>query len=100
MKLVSFVTPQGAEHIGSVIDQGRAVVDFSATDPAQAFQSMLGLIDAGPAALERARNIEREARVTIPIEQVRLRAPLPEPRQMRDFLSFEKHIRQIGRAHV
>lgn len=94
MKLVSFVTPQGAEHIGSVIDQGRAVVDFSATDPAQAFQSMLGLIDAGPAALERARNIEREARVTIPIDQLRLRAPLPEPRQMRDFLSFEKHIRQ------
>ena len=94
MKLVSFYTADGAEHIGSVIDEGRAIVDFTAIDSSRAFQSMLDLIDAGPAALDHARNIERNARITLPIEQARLRAPLPEPRQMRDFLSFEKHLRQ------
>lgn len=94
MKLVSFFTADGAEHIGSVIDEGRTIVDFTATDSSRAFQSILDLIDAGPAALDHARNIERNARITLPIEQARLRAPLPEPRQMRDFLSFEKHLRQ------
>ena len=94
MKLVSFYTADGAEHIGSVIDEGRAIVDFTAIDSSRAFQSMLDLIDAGQAALDHARNIERNARITLPIEQARLRAPLPEPRQMRDFLSFEKHLRQ------
>ncbi len=94
MKLVSFFTQDGAEHIGSVVDDGRSVIDFTAADTSAVFRSMLDLIDAGPAGLERAREAERRGAVRHGIEQVRLRAPLPEPRQMRDFLSFEKHLRQ------
>ena len=94
MKLVSFFTQDGAEHIGSVDDDGGSVVDFTAADASPVFRSMLDLIDAGPAGLERAREAERRGAVRHGIEQVRLRAPLPEPRQMRDFLSFEKHLRQ------
>ena len=94
MKLVSFFTQDGAEHIGSVVDDGGSVVDFTAADASPVFRSMLDLIDAGPAGLERAREAERRGAVRHGIEQVRLRAPLPEPRQMRDFLSFEKHLRQ------
>lgn len=94
MKLISFFTQDGAEHIGSVVDDGRSVIDFTAADTSAVFRSMLDLIDAGPAGLERAREAERRGAVRHGIEQVRLRAPLPEPRQMRDFLSFEKHLRQ------
>ena len=94
MKLVSFHKQDGAEHIGSVVDDGRSVIDFTAADSSPVFRSMLDLIDAGPAGLERAREAERRASVRHGIDQVRLRAPLPEPRQMRDFLSFEKHLRQ------
>ena len=94
MKLVSFFTQDGAEHIGSVVDDGGSVVDFTAGDASPVFRSMLDLIDAGSAGLERAREAERRGAVRHGIEQVRLRAPLPEPRQMRDFLSFEKHLRQ------
>lgn len=94
MKLISFFTQDGAEHIGSVVDEGRSVIDFTAADTSAVFRSMLDLIDAGPAGLERAREAERRGAVRHGIEQVRLRAPLPEPRQMRDFLSFEKHLRQ------
>ncbi|MBU6188858.1 MAG: fumarylacetoacetate hydrolase family protein [Betaproteobacteria bacterium] len=94
MKLISFFTQDGAEHIGSVVDDGRTVIDFTAADTSAVFRSMLDLIDAGPAGLERAREAERRGAVRHGIEQVRLRAPLPEPRQMRDFLSFEKHLRQ------
>ena len=53
MKLVSFFTADGAEHIGSVIDEGRASVGFTAIDSSRAFQSMLDLIDAGQAVLDR-----------------------------------------------
>jgi len=94
MKLVSFITQGGAEHIGSVIDEGRTVIDFTASDASPVFRSMLDLIDAGPEGLERAAQTERRGAVRHSIDQVRLRAPLPEPRQMRDFLSFEKHLRQ------
>lgn len=94
MKLVSFITQGGAEHIGSVIDEGRTVIDFTASDASPVFRSMLDLIDAGTEGLERAAQTERRGAVGHSIDQVRLRAPLPEPRQMRDFLSFEKHLRQ------
>jgi len=94
MKLVSFITQGGAEHIGSVIDEGRTVIDFTASDASPVFRSMLDLIDAGPEGLEHAAQAERRGAVRHAIDQVRLRAPLPEPRQMRDFLSFEKHLRQ------
>ena len=94
MKLVTFVTAQGAEHIGAVLADGARVADFTASDPAAHFRSVLDLIDGGAAALEQARALERAPRVTHALAELRLRAPVPEPRQMRDFLSFEKHIRQ------
>jgi 2-keto-4-pentenoate hydratase/2-oxohepta-3-ene-1,7-dioic acid hydratase in catechol pathway len=94
MKLITFITSQGQEHIGALLNDLKTVVDFTAQDASPAFQSMLQLIDAGPAALERARHMVANPGVTHALDAVRLRAPLPEPRQMRDFLSFEKHIRQ------
>lgn len=94
MKLSTFVTADGAEHIGALLADGSTLADFTASDPAPAFAGMLGLIDAGPAALDRARSLLQAPRVTHALSSVTLRAPVPEPRQMRDFLSFEKHIRQ------
>lgn len=64
------------------------------------FASMLALIDGGEAALDEARRVfERysgEAGFTQPLEEATLRAPLPEPRQMRDGMSFPTHILQAG----
>lgn len=94
MKLVTFITSQGQEHIGALLDDLKTVVDFTAQDTSTAFSGMLQLIDAGPAALERARQMVAAPAVTHALSSIRLRAPVPEPRQMRDFLSFEKHIRQ------
>ena len=94
MKLVSFFTAQGAEHIGALLDDGKTIADFSQADPSPTFRSMLDLIDSGEPGLDRARSLVRSASATVRLDQVTLRAPLPEPRQMRDFLSFEKHLRQ------
>jgi 2-keto-4-pentenoate hydratase/2-oxohepta-3-ene-1,7-dioic acid hydratase in catechol pathway len=94
MKLVSFEVAPGVTHIGAVVHEGRRVVDFTATDDAAWFRDMLSLIDGGAPALDRARAIERAAARTLDIGAVRLLAPIPVPRRLRDFLSFEKHVRQ------
>jgi 2-keto-4-pentenoate hydratase/2-oxohepta-3-ene-1,7-dioic acid hydratase in catechol pathway len=100
MKLATFLSPSGAPAIG-VVDPARgAVLDLSAAARAlgrQAdarFADMLALIDAGPAGLDAARQLAtawpREAAVAL--AGLRLLAPLPLPRQMRDCLVFEEHL--------
>ena len=99
MRLVTFVA-SGNERIGALIDGDRRIVDFAAAraDAGPAFASMQALIEGGPAALDRARDIVADARRTgrgaIDSASVRLLSPLPTPPQMRDFLCFERHLIQ------
>lgn len=100
MKLLSFEAPAAgtpgprAIHVGALRDDG-SVVDLTATgDPA--FGSMLGLIEAGPAALDRARTTVDAAAGGIDPTSIVWRAPLPVPAQMRDFLVFEEHMQVAG----
>jgi 2-keto-4-pentenoate hydratase/2-oxohepta-3-ene-1,7-dioic acid hydratase in catechol pathway len=66
------------------------------------FASMLALIDADEAGLDLARSlfVKRggEDDLSTATAYVDLLAPLPEPRQMRDAMSFVTHIRQSGRG--
>lgn len=94
MKLVTFQREDGAEHIGALLPGETRLVDLTAEDPAPWFADMLALIDGGAAALEQARHLLDAAARPLDLSSARLRAPLPEPRQMRDFLVFEKHLRQ------
>ena len=55
---------------------------------------MLALVDGGAPALSEAQALARAPRATVALDSVRLLAPVPEPRQMRDFLCFEQHLRQ------
>lgn len=93
MKLVTFDLPDGARHIGAMLD-GQRLVDFTESSKSTALQNMLALIDGGEAALDEARQCVHHPAVVRELATVRLAAPLPEPRQMRDFLCFEKHFRQ------
>ena len=92
MKLVTF-RDAGASHtsdrVGVLTDAGQHVLDLSGS-----FSSMLALIDAGEAGLAAARAVKRESDNGIPLERVQLLAPLPEPRQMRDAMTFELHYKQ------
>jgi 2-keto-4-pentenoate hydratase/2-oxohepta-3-ene-1,7-dioic acid hydratase in catechol pathway len=92
MKLITFET-KGARHIGALLPGEREAVDLTASDPAPDFRDMLALIDGGAPALEHARRLLRDPPRTVALADIRLLAPVPEPRQMRDFLVFEKHIR-------
>jgi 2-keto-4-pentenoate hydratase/2-oxohepta-3-ene-1,7-dioic acid hydratase in catechol pathway len=93
MKLVTFET-NDARHIGAMLSDGKAIADFTASSSAPHFRDMLALIDGGKAALDEARAIVASPKSTASLDAVKLLAPVPEPRQMRDFLCFEKHLRQ------
>jgi 2-keto-4-pentenoate hydratase/2-oxohepta-3-ene-1,7-dioic acid hydratase in catechol pathway len=95
MKLITFTAPDGREHIGCMHPQDPAsIIDFTAADDSASFRDMLALIDAGPQGLDRARALAQRAQVVRPWSAVRLLAPLPRPRRLRDALAFEKHVRQ------
>jgi len=94
MKLVTFDLSTGARHIGALLPGENRIVDFTASTSAAWARDMLALIDGGEAALGEARKALAEARIVHALADVTLAAPLPEPRQMRDFLCFEKHLRQ------
>lgn len=94
MKLVTFETG-GARHIGCLLADGETISDFTAAEGAAGhFRDMLALIDGGAPALDQARGLERAPKKTAKLSDIRLLASVPEPRQMRDFLCFEQHLRQ------
>jgi 2-keto-4-pentenoate hydratase/2-oxohepta-3-ene-1,7-dioic acid hydratase in catechol pathway len=55
---------------------------------------MRALLDAGPDAMGAARDAAKLSTERRPLQNARLRAPVPRPAQMRDALCFEKHLRQ------
>ena len=99
MRLVTFAA-SGAQRLGALVDSDRRIVDFVTAwnDAGPAFANMQALIEGGPTALDRAREIvadaQRTGRGMIGTTSVKLLAPLPSPPQMRDFLCFEKHLIQ------
>jgi 2-keto-4-pentenoate hydratase/2-oxohepta-3-ene-1,7-dioic acid hydratase in catechol pathway len=94
MKLVTFIAPEGAQHVGALLPGEDALVDFTASDASPQFRDMLALIDGGAAALDAARAMLANPRLTHALAAVKLMAPVPVPRRMRDCLCFEKHFRQ------
>jgi 2-keto-4-pentenoate hydratase/2-oxohepta-3-ene-1,7-dioic acid hydratase in catechol pathway len=87
-----------------LVEDGTRVLDLQAAHRARygkssrLLASVLAMIEAGDAALELAyalaKNLRRMKSALLPIEDVKLMAPVPQPPQMRDFLCFEKHLIQ------
>jgi 2-keto-4-pentenoate hydratase/2-oxohepta-3-ene-1,7-dioic acid hydratase in catechol pathway len=106
MKLATMVHG-GREILAIVHDNDSRLFDLAAAArragaPAEAFASMLDLIDAGERGLDAARDIfaqrAGEADLSVALADVALLAPLPLPRQMRDGMSFPQHILQSARG--
>jgi 2-keto-4-pentenoate hydratase/2-oxohepta-3-ene-1,7-dioic acid hydratase in catechol pathway len=103
MILATYIGRDGQAHVGAVNPARTAVLDLAAaagraSQDSAPFADMLALIDGGERALDAARALaERDAddaAVTMALADVRLLAPVPVPRQMRDFSVFPMHIRQ------
>ena len=103
LRLVTFSNPgQTAQRVGAFIDNDTNIVDLAAaavlatpSGDMSAFASMLALIDAGPAALDLARKLctTDVEEAVIARSAVRLAAPLPNPRRLRDCACFLQHLR-------
>lgn len=91
MKLITYQQEGAAEKTGALLDDLKTVVDLS-----DYFPSMLDLIDGKEAALSVAMKAVSEKKKTVSIDTVKLLAPVPRPRQMRDCMLFEKHLKQAG----
>ena len=96
-----------AAKVGLVDAEGGRLFDLDAAArragaPSAPFASMLALVDSDEAGLDLAQSlVERRgggADLWRDLGQVELMAPLPEPRQMRDAMSFALHIRQAARG--
>jgi len=80
MRLVTFRVGDGVPRAGALVED--RVIDLAAVSQGALPDSILGLIEAGPEAIERARAIVRAAAVRdgTPLGEVSLLAPIPRPR--------------------
>jgi 2-keto-4-pentenoate hydratase/2-oxohepta-3-ene-1,7-dioic acid hydratase in catechol pathway len=99
----------GQDKIGIVHGGDRLVFDLAAAASRSgaanpSFASMLALIDAGEGALEQAAKLldqhGKDESLSAQVANVEILAPVPEPRQMRDGMSFPLHILQAPRGQL
>lgn len=100
MRLVSFGSPgpgavvDGQARVGLL--EGEEVVDL--TDPQIGLPAeMCDLLALGPGALERARSAARTSARRLPLESVKLLAPVPRPAKVLAIgLNYRRHVAEMG----
>ena len=106
MKFATFKN-NGQDKVGIVHGADGQLFDLAAASGREgqanpAFASMLALIDAGPRGLDQAAALfdrhGKDSSLSIAVKDAEILAPLPEPRQMRDGMSFPLHILQSPRG--
>lgn len=106
MKLVTYSAEGGAPRSGALIDDGTNVVDFlialeaGSRKTSSPLASVLAIVEGGEDALGAAYDVLKSPPKPAirPRTSVKLHAPIPHPPQMRDFLCFEKHLKQAFAA--
>jgi 2-keto-4-pentenoate hydratase/2-oxohepta-3-ene-1,7-dioic acid hydratase in catechol pathway len=108
VKLATFRSG-GREKIGLVHSDDSRLFDLASAADREgksnpAFASMLSLIDAGSPALDQARTLfdksGKDESLSENVAAAEILAPIPEPRQMRDGMSFPLHILQAPRGQL
>ena len=102
MKLATFLNESGSQAVGVVDTGADSIVDLQAAhrtafgSPSPFFHDMLALIDSGDQGLTHAREVlakGADSAHRFALDKVRLLAPIPVPRQLRDCNNFEQHMR-------
>lgn len=105
MKLATY-SAGGQQKVGLVHSNDSRLFDVAAAAGRNggnpAFASMLSLIDAGEGALDTARVLfekhGNDESLSVAVAGAEILAPVPEPRQCRDGMSFPLHILQAPRG--
>jgi fumarylacetoacetate (FAA) hydrolase len=82
MKFVSFSTSNTSIRTGLLLEDGIQPLPFP---------SLMDLIQAGDAGLERVRKLKDKSRV--PLNEARLHSPISRPTTLRDAYAFESHVK-------
>lgn len=91
MRWVTYLSPaDGRERAGLLRDGEVRAPDATAT--------LLALIEADGGLAAAAERADREPAEVVEPAGLRLRAPIPRPPAVRDFLAFEEHLRNAGKA--
>jgi len=104
MILATYRRPDGRVSIGVVDRESQRVCDLQQADDSKhaPFGSMLQLIQAGPAGLDRAREVVQRTKwqgsAIARLEDIKLLSPVPIPEQIRDFTVTELHAKQAARG--
>ena len=94
MRLATYTSGTTDARIAAVLNEPPVLLDLLDADPGNpAFRSMQHLIEAGPVALDRVRQLIDRPGTTIGLSEVTLLAPVPVPQQIRDFSVFPGHIK-------
>lgn len=97
MKLVTF-THRARTSIGKVV--GQVIVDLPASD-ASLPRTMLELLQAGPAAMDRVHRLNPENAATVLLSDVRLEAPVPNPSKFLAIgMNYRKHVQEAIEAGI
>jgi len=94
MKLVTFQNTSGESRIGWI--QGDQVVDMQLAD-ASLPTDMLSFIDNHEVYFSRIKSLG-EVQAHYNLSEVKLLAPLPNPRSFRDYIGFEQHMLNASKS--
>lgn len=94
MKLVTFQNTSGESRIGWI--QGNQVVDMQLAD-ASLPTEMLSFIDNHEVYFSRIKSLG-EVQAHYNLSEVKLLAPLPNPRSFRDYIGFEQHMLNASKS--
>jgi 2-keto-4-pentenoate hydratase/2-oxohepta-3-ene-1,7-dioic acid hydratase in catechol pathway len=95
MKLVTFEKRDGVSRLGLLLDTD-LVVDLNETSNGQIPNNMLELLEMNHQYLPLIKEFERltaQSTGVYALSEVKLKAPLPNPRSFRDFYAFEQHVK-------
>ncbi|MEY2793452.1 MAG: hypothetical protein RJA76_1444 [Bacteroidota bacterium] len=94
MKLVTFENPQGKSRIGWVL--GEQIVDMQlASDKLPT--DMLSFIDNHEEFMSIIHSL-KDVKAHYALSEIKLLAPLPNPRSFRDYIGFEKHMLNASKS--
>ncbi len=94
MKLVTFENPQGKNRIGWVL--GEQIVDMQlASDKLPT--DMLSFIDNHEEFMSIIHSL-KDVKAHYALSEIKLLAPLPNPRSFRDYIGFEKHMLNASKS--
>jgi 2-keto-4-pentenoate hydratase/2-oxohepta-3-ene-1,7-dioic acid hydratase in catechol pathway len=94
MKLVTFLNPENQSRSGWMIDSG--IVDMQLAD-SRLPVDMLTFIDHHDEFFKIIESLG-VVEVHYTFDQIRLQAPLPNPRSIRDYIGFEQHMLNASKA--